>query len=234
MFTGIVGGTATIVDLKLDKGILSIAVSADENLREDLNTGASIAVNGVCLTVTNIATDYVVFDVIEESIRRTNLGRLIEGSVVNIERSLRQNDELGGHIVSGHVDSTAKVTELTRSEENLTVWMSVPEQWLKYIFSKGFIALNGVSLTVGVVNREKGNFCVYLIPETLRRTTFGAVQPGDEINIEVERQTQVIVDTIENCTGKLEKLLAGENKLSLLAEIKELIHSEVVTALQNR
>lgn len=137
---------------------------------ETVKVGASIALNGTCLTVTSTSVDDSVatFDVIEETLKRTNLGSLEENSSVNFERSARVGDEIGGHTVSGHVQTTAMVTKVTTADDG-TVKMDFElrdPSWMKYILSKGFVAVDGCSLTVGEVD-EKG-FCVYLIPETLR------------------------------------------------------------------
>jgi riboflavin synthase len=157
-----------------------------------------VAVNGTCLTVTAVDGDAASFDLIVETLRATNLGKLIVGSEVNYERSARVGDEIGGHTVSGHVHCTAEIVEVVDSEHNRKVVFETSDRALiKYVLPKGFIAIDGCSLTVGDVDKATGRFNVWLIPETLRVTVFGAKSIGDTVNVEIESQTQVIVDTIE-------------------------------------
>jgi len=141
---------------------------------ETVKVGASIALNGTCLTVTSTSVDDSVatFDVIEETLRRTNLGSLMENSSVNFERSARVGDEIGGHTVSGHIQTTAAVTRVTTADDG-TARMDfelTDPSWMKYILPKGFVSVDGCSLTVGEVHNK--GFCVYLIPETLRCVSF--------------------------------------------------------------
>jgi len=157
--------------------------------------GASIAINGTCLTVTKQVGDECDFDLIIETLRATNLGELKVGSKANYERSARMGDEIGGHNVSGHVDCKATITSVKDSDFNRRIEFTVPQDRIKYILAKGFFAVDGCSLTVGEV--EGNTLSVYLIPETLRVTAMGGKGLGDSVNIEVERQTQAIVDTVE-------------------------------------
>ena len=164
---------------------------------EGLENGASIAVNGVCFTVTEISGEKVSFDAIRESLALSNIKYLEVGSMVNVERSAKQDAEIGGHILSGHVMNTATVSHLEVSENNCRITLAGDSTWLKYVFDKGFLAVNGASLTVAKLDRQANSFCINLIPETLKRTNFSLLNVGDEVNIEVESQTQVIVDTVE-------------------------------------
>ena len=167
---------------------------------EGILLGASVAVNGTCLTVTDVGEDgdTASFDLIVETLRATNLGKLVVGSEVNYERSARVGDEIGGHTVSGHVHCTAEIVEVVDSEHNRKVVFETSDRALiKYVLPKGFISIDGCSLTVGDVDKATGRFNVWLIPETLRVTVFGAKTVGDTVNVEIESQTQVIVDTIE-------------------------------------
>lgn len=168
-------------------------------MRQDVIIGASIAIDGVCLTVTSCdqATGIVAFDIMQQTIDLTSLGLLQEGNWVNLERSARHNDEIGGHCVSGHVDNTAEVISLERSENNLRIHYRYPPGLDKYLFKKGFVALNGCSLTIADIDHQACTLVVSYIPETLRATTHGDKMPGDRINLEVDRQTQAIVDTVE-------------------------------------
>jgi riboflavin synthase len=210
-----------VAEIVRQQGLLSITVALPEDLVSQLYVGASVAIDGVCLTVTSLTGSGVMFDVILETIRVTSLCELEVGKLVNVELSLTGNKDISGHIVSGHIDDVVTIESIERPDENnCTFVFSAKKQWMKYIFPKGYVALNGCSLTVGFVNRESGTFCVYLIPETLRRTTFATKQVGDLVNIEVERQTQAIVDTINIFLEKLEtKLLSGEASPKLLEEL---------------
>jgi riboflavin synthase len=221
MFSGIVLGAFPITEVVRQTGLMTITVELSQELTAQLYIGASVAVDGVCLTVTRLNEDAAEFDMILETIRVTALQDLEVGSLVNIELSLTGNRDISGHIVSGHVDDVVRLEAIERPDENnCTLVFSAKPRWMKYIFPKGYISLNGCSLTVGYVDREKSTFCVYLIPETLRRTTFGLRKVGDAVNVEVERQTQAIVDTINSFLERLEsKLLSGTSSAKLLEDL---------------
>lgn len=195
MFTGIVQGVCPVVSCETHAGIAHVAVDLDD-LARGLELGASIAINGACVTVTEIDGSLVGFDLIKETIELSNLGELTAGTTVNVERSFRVGDEVGGHILSGHVASVAVVTHIKSDDGHRLVTMAVPREWMAYLMLKGFVALNGVSLTIAEVDRSAATIAVSLIPETLARTTFGRVEVGDRINLEVDSQTQAIVDTV--------------------------------------
>ncbi len=195
MFTGIVQATCELVALEKREGMHTLAVSLPEELREGLMPGASVANNGVCLTATRIADDRVFFDVMEETLRLTNLGNVEVGSQINIERSLTFGKEIGGHLLSGHVHARAKVTEVADVGEQRDLRLTLPKELMKYVLYKGFVAVNGCSLTVGEVFDD--GFMLHLIPETLRLTNLKQALPGTELNIEIDSQTQTIVDTVE-------------------------------------
>lgn len=161
-----------------------------------LSAGASVAINGVCLTVTAIDGGQAAFDLIAETQRTTNLGTVRLGDAVNVERSLRIGDEVGGHILSGHVATTCTVVAVDVAAGRHRVTASAPSQWMRYVMNKGFLALNGVSLTVAEIDRNRSTLSVGLIPETLARTTFGNVAVGDAVNMEVDAHTQAAVDTV--------------------------------------
>ena len=199
MFTGIVQARCQIASLIKKPGLYTIALILPESLRKDVSLGASIAIDGVCLTVTsfNENTGEVSFDIMQQTLDLTSLYKLEEKVWVNVERSAKVSDEIGGHCVSGHIDDTAEVVSLQKSENNLKVTYHYPERLDKYLFGKGFVSLNGCSLTIADINHDKHELMVSFIPETLKVTTHGDKQPGDLINIEVDRQTQAIVDTVE-------------------------------------
>ena len=166
-------------------------------LVDGLITGASVSVNGVCLTVTEISGSEISFDAVSETLALSNLDKLTIGTLVNIERSARYDTEIGGHILSGHIVGTARIQVVRKSPGNCRMTFAGDIQWLKYVFLKGFLAINGASLTVADLDIETGTFSVNLIPETLERTNFNLLEEGDEVNIEVDSQTRVIVDTVE-------------------------------------
>ena len=198
MFTGIVKGLGRIEALKRLPGLVSFDILLPEGGENDLETGASVAVDGVCLTVTSFAGRRATFDVMQETLTRSTLGELQVGNQVNIERAARDGAEIGGHPLSGHVDCVARVVDVQTPDNNRVVTFEVPVPWIRYIFAKGYIGLNGASLTVAAVDKKLSRFTVWFIPETLRLTTFGARDLGSSINLEIERSTQVTVDTIRD------------------------------------
>lgn len=201
LFTGLVQGKATVRSFEnVDDQFARLTLGFPERTLDGILIGASVAVNGTCLTVTRLGEDgtSASFDLIVETLRATNLGGLKVGGEVNYERSARVGDEIGGHTVSGHVHCTAEIVEVVDTELNRKVVFEVSDKKLiKYVLPKGFISVDGCSLTVGEVDKEKGRFNVWLIPETLRVTVLGNKIVGGTVNIEIESQTQVIVDTIE-------------------------------------
>ena len=159
-----------------------------------LQTGASVAHNGCCLTVTETDGRTARFDLMAETLDKTNLGRLKAGDLVNLERAARFGDEIGGHLMSGHITATTEILLIERTEHNTTMHFALPAALKPYILPKGFVGLDGCSLTIGSVGED--SFCVHLIPETLRRTLFGTRQAGDTVNVEIDPQTQAVVDTV--------------------------------------
>lgn len=199
MFTGIVQGLATIEAVAERPGLRTFTLAFAPGFLIDQDIGASVACDGVCLTVTrHLGNDRAEFDVMLQTLNVTTLGRFGVGDRLNVERAAREGAEVGGHTVSGHIDCTATLVAVRQPENNHVMRLAVPTAWQRYVFAKGFIALNGASLTIAEVNRAEGWFEVWLIPETLRMTTFGAKQVGDTLNVEIERSTQVIVDTVRD------------------------------------
>ena len=196
MFTGIVQGTAKVVAIDEKPNFRTHVVELPEHMLAGLETGASVAHNGCCLTVTDINGPRVSFDLMKETLRITNLGAIREGYSVNVERAAKFSDEIGGHLMSGHIMTTAEVVKILTSENNRQIWFKVQDPTLmKYILYKGYIGVDGISLTVGEVTPTR--FCVHLIPETLQRTTIGVKKLGDRVNIEIDPQTQAVIDTVE-------------------------------------
>ena len=197
MFTGIVQGMGQVVDVETAEGICRLTVDLGPHA-EGLQAGASVANNGTCLTVSGIDGSRVRFDVIAETMHLTNLGSLSAGDPVNIERSLRFGDELGGHVLSGHVSGTATVGEIIAEGDNRTMWFDVDASLMGYLLWKGWVALDGASLTISGVDRDGHRIAVSLIPETLERTTLGRVSVGDSVNLEIDAHTQAIVHTVKD------------------------------------
>jgi riboflavin synthase len=222
MFTGIVQGTALVQRLNDLSGLRRLELRFDAGFTEGLNIGASVSVDGACLTVTQVAGDQSAggelasFDVIQETLSRTTLGALREGSRVNVERAAKEGAEIGGHAVSGHIDCKATVLEIRTPENNRIVRFGLEKPWSRYVFAKGYIAVDGASLTVSAVDRGAGWFEVSLIPETLRVTGLGQKQVGSEANIEIERGTQIVVDTVrEALEEKFQALLPALEQVLL-------------------
>ncbi|EGU35669.1 riboflavin synthase [Vibrio scophthalmi] len=195
MFTGIVQGMAKVVSIEKKQDFQTHVIELEHVLGANLSIGASVAHNGCCLTVTSIDGANVSFDLMQATLQLTNLGLLNVGDYVNVERAAKFGDEIGGHSMSGHIALTAKVSEVIDTPNNRTVWFDMPSEAMKYVLPKGYIGLDGCSLTIGEV--EENRFSVHLIPETLQRTLFGSRKVGDSINVEVDPQTQAIVDTVE-------------------------------------
>ncbi|OIN04296.1 riboflavin synthase [Oceanisphaera psychrotolerans] len=195
MFTGIVQGQGTLLEIRDKNDFRTHFVQMPEAMLPGLELGASVAHNGCCLTVTAIEGDRVSFDLMQETLRVTNLGRLRPGDKVNLERAARFGDEIGGHAMSGHIMAQSELLELQVTDTNTTLWFALPEALAKYVFTKGYIGIDGISLTLGEVRSDR--FAVHLIPETLARTNLGQIVAGTWVNIEIDPQTQAIVDTVE-------------------------------------
>lgn len=196
MFTGIVANKFSVVELRDQDQLRRIVVELSEPLVAGLKIGASVANNGVCLTVVEIDGLKVHFDVIDETLRLTNLGELKVGDQINIERAAAYGDEIGGHVVSGHICDTVEVVQIDSTDTNTAIYLQADPKWSKYLMPKGFVSLNGCSLTIGEKIKD-GRFSIHLIPETLNVTTFGDANVGDKINLEIDPSTQTIVDTVE-------------------------------------
>ena len=196
VFTGIVEGTGTISNVVELDNLTQISIDMPSKFSNEIKIGASVCVDGVCLTVCSIDNDNLSFDVIMETLNVTTFSNVKIGDIVNVERSMKLGDELGGHLLSGHVSTTATISKLENPENNHIITFQTDLETIKYIFPKGYIALNGVSLTIGEVDKSNQTFSVYLIPETLRLTNLGNKVIGDRINLEIETQTRNMVDTI--------------------------------------
>lgn len=220
MFTGIVQGIARVAEITDKPGLRSFTLDFPDGFCKDLEIGASVACDGVCLTVTALKGDHQAdFDVMQQSLNLTTLGGLAPGGRINVERAAKDGAEIGGHPLSGHVDFMATVESIRRPANNHVIRIAVPAPWMRYIFAKGYIAVNGASLTVAEAGRHadgSGWFEVWLIPETLRMTTFADKGDGAPLHIEIERQTQVVVDTVRDAVA--EKIGALMPALKLFAQ----------------
>lgn len=200
MFTGIVQGTGVLEAVRnTSPDFCTFTVALPEHMAWDLQTGASIANNGCCLTITRIDGNKVDFDLMAETLAKTNLGFLKVGDKINLERAARIGDEIGGHLMSGHIMATTPITRIEQNGANTTVWFDLPAMLKPYILTKGFVGLDGCSLTVGDVTETEFN--VHLIPETLKLTLFGTRKAGEAVNIEIDAQTQAVVDTVTRLLG---------------------------------
>jgi riboflavin synthase len=183
MFTGLVEGMGNVLAVDPGHGLTRLTLETPFDAAE-LALGESVAVDGVCLTAAALHPGGFAVDAVAETLRLTTLGRLSPGDPVNVERSLRVGDRLGGHLVQGHVDGTAEVLGVTRDGGDVRLQLALPPGLRPYVALKGSIALSGVSLTVAGL--EGSAFEVALIPETLARTTLGRVRQGDRVNVEVD------------------------------------------------
>ena len=194
MFTGIVAGTGTIAKIS-GSDVIRIVIDFNSVSTDNLEKGASVSIDGICLTVVEIDSPKIAFDVIPETLRKTTLGEKSVGSKVNLERALKMGDELGGHLLSGHILGTGKITRRKSGNNHLDLEVKCPVTILKYVQEKGYIAIDGISLTIGEVSSS--GFDLHLIPETISLTTIGDKEVGDTVNIEIDSMTQTIVSTVE-------------------------------------
>ncbi|AGZ34957.1 riboflavin synthase [Pseudomonas sp. SWI6] len=208
MYTGIVQAVRPLLDVTRYPGHNQFTIDLTAELLDELKIGASVSVEGTCLSVTEINGSQVKFDAMTATLERTNLRFFSAGQGVNIERSAKMNAEVGGHLMAGHIATTAEIVELSIKETGAFIKFRMPPEWAKYVFARGFLGVNGCSLTVADV--EENVVTINLIPETLRQTTFARYQNGDLINIEVDHQTMVLVDVVERT---LKGTLARENLL---------------------
>ncbi|AAO26841.1 riboflavin synthase alpha chain [Buchnera aphidicola str. Bp (Baizongia pistaciae)] len=196
MFTGIVRGLGKVVKILKEKKISQWEVETSNELVKNLMLGASISCNGCCLTVRNIFRTIFCVDIVEETLRSTSLNTIIVGQYINLERSIKFGEEVGGHLVSGHIITTGVVSDKKELFSNQELWISLSASFfIKYFFYKGFVCVDGISLTIGSIKNNA--FCVFLIPETILRTTIGQKIIGDVVNIEIDFYTQITVDSVE-------------------------------------
>ena len=183
MFTGIVESLGTVTAIKTQSVGIQLSISHDEFFKKT-KTGASIAINGVCLTVISVKGKQAVFEVGPETLKKSNLGFLRVGMNVNLEKPVSASSDFSGHFVQGHVDTTAEVLKMEKSGPWVDVWFSLPDLIKPFLVDKGSVCIEGVSLTI--VQVKKDRFSVALIPHTLTMTTLALKKPGDMVNIETD------------------------------------------------
>lgn len=183
MFTGLIEDVGKVVRLQRSGGAARLTVITALPCSE-IALGDSVAVNGACLTVVSIGSGELTFDVSPESLDRTTLGGLTGGAAVNLERALRVGDRLGGHLVSGHIDTVATVAGLRELSGNLILSFQLPAEYARYVVEKGSVAIDGISLTVNSVSND--GFSVNIIPHTAGKTTLSHIRPGVRVNIETD------------------------------------------------
>lgn len=186
MFTGIIQGVGKIEKINQNtknRSAFQMTVDLGKHAK-GLKVGQSVALNGVCLSATKISKNKCDFEMIDETIKQTDLGNLVPGAKVNIERSLKVGDRMEGHFVLGHVDGVGIIQKIEKKPKEVKVWFEVPKKLVKFVVKKGSIAIDGISLTV--VDVKKNNASVCLIPHTIKITNFQSKKVGDKINIETD------------------------------------------------
>ena len=190
MFTGLVKEPGKVSRISRAGNIYKIAIEA-KAISKAAKVGDSIAVNGACLTVTEKNGAVLFFDAVEETMQRTSLGSLKEGSIVNLEDSLKVGDRIGGHFVLGHVDCLGRITDIKKGDKEASIELSIPEKFAGLVVEKGSVAIDGISLTVGEVRR--GSFKAFIIPHTMEVTTLKDKKAGSEVNVEFDVLGKYIV-----------------------------------------
>tara|TARA_E500000081_G_scaffold55724_1_gene58558 strand:- start:1687 stop:2295 length:609 start_codon:yes stop_codon:yes gene_type:complete len=195
MFSGIVQEKGSIANLQKQNEVLSIEISCSENFVKDISVGDSVSVDGVCLTVTSKSSNSINFDAVNETLNRTIINNYIVGTKINLESSLKFGGSIGGHLMSGHIHQTAIIKEVLIIGDTKDLVIEVDAEWSKYLFEKGYVGLNGCSITIGQINDRR--FKVHIIPETLRSTNLDDLVFGDQVNLELDQNTITITDTTE-------------------------------------
>lgn len=224
MYSGITQGLFVVKSLIKQPGLSHYSVDLNAELVKGLKIGASISVDGVCQTVVAIKGHEVSFDAIQETLAKTTLSDLFIGRKVSIEKSLGFGDEIGGHELSGHIFETGFVIDKNINGENLCLTFQTSEACFAFIKPKGYIAVDGSSLTIGLTDKKQHSFKVYLIPETLRKTNFGNKNIGDKVNIEPDMKTMILVETLQNYLSTInDRLSAFEKRLEYFEQTHQKI-----------
>ena len=195
MFSGIVQTVGKIESIKDKNHIKTIRIETHGDYLEDIAIGQSVSLDGVCLSLVKKNNEYCEFEAVEETINRTTLGSYKQGSKVNLEKSLKFGDTVGGHFVSGHIHTRGRIVEVELVGESKNILVEIEEKWIKYLTEKGYISVNGASITIGKVS--KNTFYVHLIPETLKTTNLDELIYDNYVNLEFDQATIAIVDTTE-------------------------------------
>ena len=195
MFSGIVQTVGKIESIKDKNHIKTIRIETHGDYLEDIAIGQSVSVDGVCLSLVKKNNEYCEFEAVEETVNRTTLGSYKQGSKVNLEKSLKFGDTVGGHFVSGHIHTRGRIVEVELVGESKNILVEIEEKWIKYLTEKGYISVNGASITIGKVS--KNTFYVHLIPETLKTTNLDELIYDNYVNLEFDQTTIAIVDTTE-------------------------------------
>tara|TARA_A100001037_G_scaffold273449_1_gene270392 strand:- start:7898 stop:8506 length:609 start_codon:yes stop_codon:yes gene_type:complete len=195
MFSGIVQTVGKIESIKDKNHIKTIRIETHGDYLEDIAIGQSVSVDGVCLSLVKKNNEYCEFEAVEETINRTTLGSYKQGTKVNLEKSLKFGDTVGGHFVSGHIHTRGRIVEVELVGESKNILIEIEEKWIKYLTEKGYISVNGASITIGKVS--KNTFYVHLIPETLKTTNLDELIYDNYVNLEFDQATIAIVDTTE-------------------------------------
>lgn len=195
MFSGIVQTVGKIESIKDKNHIKTIRIETHGDYLKDIAIGQSVSVDGVCLSLVKKNNEYCEFEAVEETINRTTLGSYMQGTKVNLEKSLKFGDTVGGHFVSGHIHTRGRIVEVELVGESKNILVEIEEKWIKYLTEKGYISVNGASITIGKVS--KNTFYVHLIPETLKTTNLDELVYDNYVNLEFDQTTIAIVDTTE-------------------------------------
>lgn len=195
MFSGIVQGTGKLSKIVNNKDVVRLEIIPPKNFSKNLKKGFSISVDGVCLTSLSGNSKTLKFDVIEETLSKTNFKELKKGSSVNLERSITASSEIGGHLMSGHIHFTGKVKKIIKKPSTIDIVVSFQKRFKDYIFEKGYIGINGCSLTLGKVNKD--SFYLHIIPETLSITNLKELKTNSLVNVEIDQNTISIVETVK-------------------------------------
>lgn len=221
MYSGITQGLFSVNSLTKRPGLFHYSVVLNEEMVKDLKIGSSVSIDGVCQTVVAKHEYEVSFDAMQETLAKTTLNELFVGRKVSVERSVGYGDEIGGHELSGHIFETGKVIDRKASDGNLCLSIQCSETCFVFIKAKGYVAVDGSSLTVGLTDKKKHCFEIYLIPETLRVTNFANKNIGDKVNIEPDMKTMVLVDTVKNYFSSIDGRLTAIEK-----QLKDLLTKE--------
>ncbi|MGJ8530339.1 riboflavin synthase subunit alpha [Maritalea sp.] len=216
MFTGIVECETTVALFEQVGGVAKLVLNRPKVELNNASIGQSFSIDGVCLSLTDYTDTQMSFDLIRSTLEKSTLGQLQAGVLVNFEQSAQIGDRNGGHELSGHVDCSARVCDILRSGTSAEYIFEPPCEMMRYIFPQGFVAVNGVSLTISSIDKRDGKFSVWIIPETSRITNIGNLSVDGAVNIEFERKTQVIVDTIHSA---VEQYMTAENMGRIISQL---------------